>query len=1516
MNNTKTPKPGHARRDTAISLSFRLPQIPKRIQRWVSVFRDTRVRVGMGIIALVLVAAQLIVIIEPHLINHTYALGSAGNLLESKDAFLGGKLVHDVKNKEFNFNANFKPGSEQADTSGGPTISAVAHEDPAKGLRVSDPITGTDFTIKPASPLLDGRQDGDRVVYPLRDGTGWLVYTMRATSVKEDIVLDHANGNTMVMEYELALGDMFEAHLEKDGSVGVYGSNLPIGGQVSTSSEKDAELLTKARKKAAKDTLMYSIPAPVAYGPEKSNPGISVHYELAGSHLKTVATNLKKGKYPLTIDPTVTVTAQTDLFRDTNPESNTDFNATSGNISRGAVTGGVIPAWTTNANNNVTARLMHGGTIYDDYAYVAGGAGNNSTNNLNTVEYARLSTVNSSIGTWGSTTALPTALSRFQLIAYNGYLYAVGGATATTNCATVSSAVYYTRIQTNGQLSGTWNTASNALPAALCGIGAAVYNGKMYVAGGRSGSATTNGVTTVYYASFLPNGDIGSWTTEDSVLPAARYDADLQVYNGYLYIIGGSLAGTPTNTVLYAPLAADGSVYGTTSASWKSASSFGTPRNNLGSTFSATNDGFMYVQGGCATFGTQSCTAIRNEIQVAQINGDGSLGPWSDVATTIASLSRVGNTIQIWRGTVYSFAGCTSMVASTMSCTSGSTINTQSYSKVSTPGQVGPLNTTTAAPVTLYAHGAAVNNGFLYIVGGCITNSCQTGTADTTGNVSYAALNADGTVGAWTTDSTNRVNGATGLGWFSLSVFNNYLYVSGGYNNNGNGTTGNVASSNIYYVKLNANGSLASGWTTSATALSSARYSNSSVAYRGFLFVFGGCTNTGAGAGCLTYQTTTDRFTLDPTTGAPSARQTSNATVAALPTAKAAMAAALYNGYVYLAGGAATGSGQTDVILYARITDAGAIASWINGASGTTGTLVNVLRRASAVAINGYLYVVGGHDGGTNTTYGDIEIGKINVSTGNIDNNFTNSVIQVTPRWDGRAAFANGYIYNTGGCSSGAPPASCGTRSSLNEYVEVFNAGNKGTSTWSSPANVYTTNRGNLTATAYEGYIYIAGGCTSVTVGTTFANGFCSTGNNTTAYAALNPDGSIGAWTAGPNLTASNSRVGGCLVADNNTLYYVGGEDSSVTAVNSVLYSQIGGSGVPGSWAATTTNLTGARAWHGCTIFADRIYVTGGEDSTATEQSNVLYSPDISAGGNITGSWTTSATAFTGARAHHVTVAVAGYLFVIGGDNGGTNALFDVQSVQLSPSTGALTGSWQYSNEMPQGVSYQSGYAANGYIYLFGGRTTATNCINNTYVAAVNTSGRLGQWSQAVNNFTTARFGAAEAFYNGYYYVLGGHTCSALVTTNVIQAGGQQSQAMKALLSKYADLNGNGKPWKYVTYLTNAVNGGVDIEKWRLRYKSSFESTNSWGATTTVAPLTNQATYTVSALDASSANIKLARWWFFAMDINMETSFAFTDDTQPTIFQYGFYYSPPPAKRLMHGRDFRDQTQQGLDAHP
>ena len=77
------------------------------------------------------------------------------------------------------------------------------------------------------------------------------------SGVKEDIILNTPQGDEAEYGYKLELPAGTEARLESDGSLGVYGVSTSLLGNVTTSSEKDAELLQKARTNGEKTTLLF-----------------------------------------------------------------------------------------------------------------------------------------------------------------------------------------------------------------------------------------------------------------------------------------------------------------------------------------------------------------------------------------------------------------------------------------------------------------------------------------------------------------------------------------------------------------------------------------------------------------------------------------------------------------------------------------------------------------------------------------------------------------------------------------------------------------------------------------------------------------------------------------------------------------------------------------------------------------------------------------------------------------------------------------------------------------------------------------------------------------------------------------------------------------------------------------------------------------------------------------------------------------------------------------------------------
>lgn len=1582
---------------TQLSVHVRLVEVSRRTQFVV--------RSVIFVLVLVVTFTYILPIITEKLADRIYPLTAPESaLLPSDDPVLKKDISYDAQTAAYQFQQSNSPSvsapvNSEALGSGSTMMRASIPTNPDNGVSVTDPINNITFKMTPEFDLHTAKQQSSHVYYSFENGTGQLVYSPQAADMLEDLVLQSSPGNTTDYNYQLSLGNSMVAREESDGSINVYGSSISNFSGASADNSKDTKLLAAAELHAKKNKLLFTIPSPTVRETNRGTSVVHAFYSLLnegkqGTILRLTATNLDKAHYPIDIDPTVTVQSAAQIFRDTNGESNVDFNASNGSISRGAVNGGVFSdstGWTTNANNLNTARFLDSSVISNGYVYVAGGAGNNSSSNLNSIEYAQISTANNTIGTWSTTTTLPASLSQFHILTYNGYLYVLGGSTTSTGCASPTANVYYNPTQPNGALASSW-TSTTSLPTALCSFGAAIYDNYIYVVGGQntSGSGSGNSSTAyVYYAPINPNGSIGSWssttvgTYTTPALPQAVYDDDVQIYNNHIYVIGGMDSTTPLSTIYEAAISESGANIGDIYGSWTSLSNTFvsadeptittlTLSNLGGGSFSAVNDGYMYVSGGCTSVNTTDlyCNTTAGNVSgntyVAQINADGTLGPWSLIASSNSD-TEVGGSLEVFGSFLYDVAGCSVMnttASINISCANSDTLNTQKYAQIQSAGQIGPVSNATSSgsvvtlPNGLYQNAAVVNDGYLYAIGGCLTASCDSGTADTSSAIYYAKISSNGSIGTWST-SSYTINGTGGLAAIdeAAAVYDGYVYVFGGYNYTG-GTdfqTTSSASDVVWYAQFSTTSHDLTGNFTPYTThtLAQGTYSMDAIADRGYVYAFGGCQATQHNAGCSTYYRTA--YTLAVGTSGPGALTT---TTNNLPTAQvaactsigtganklnttadcypgeAAMGIAMYNDYIYLIGGASGNNGQSVIIEYMDIATPGTLGSWTDATSYLPDSSAigyyAALRRTMALAYNDYLYVVGGHDGDVNITSPNIDIGQINLTTGNITSESTSSQVLATKEWDGGVTFADGTAYVVGGCYAGNPPTTCTNGSTSNNDTQIFqiyNADNDGTASWNNASNTYSSsaNSVGLSSVAYNGYIYTAGGCSSGFSLAAFPS--CSTtvnsGSSTSNfYAPINPDGSIGTWTAGPTLAGGSAF--GCLMEANSYLYYIGGQTTGSTnpALTTVSYSLIGANGVPGTWN-TTTVLSAARTQMGCDSFSGTLYVVGGTagGSTPTPQTTVYYAQPSASTGLIS-SWSSFSTGLTTGRAGVSVVAAGGYLYVFGGN---TSSTFynEVDFIPINPSTGNSNGSWATTSYFPTPTSFMGSAVANGYIFLYGGNTSTTvaaaSCSSYTYIAPILSTGNLGPWSVGVNNFTTARMSMGSAYYNGNYYLSGGDNCGTetgnadIITTNVIQYGGEQSQVIGGFFTRYADLGGDAEPELFLAFVTNAQNDSVNVEYWQASYITSTYETNSWGASTAIPNVTSGTVTNVYAYNSSDTNVYLNRYLQLAFSMTQTKSFTFPDSTPPSVNSYYFYYSPAPQNRLRNGMDFQDEQQQGFD---
>lgn len=1048
-----------------------------------------------------------------------------------------------------------------------------------------------------------------------------------------------------------------------------------------------------------------------------------------------------------------------------------------------------------------------------------------------------------------STYNMPAGRRGHNMVAYNGYLYVMGGLDTSGNR---TSTVYIAKLGANGEPQLWHPTDTNKdnwvywyTDSGLNGgtaksyFGAVAYNNRMYIVGGDT-NASPNGITTVEYANINPNGTLGSWsTTGMDVLPggAGTHMLNVLAYNDTLYAIGGFEGAITSSanmraTVYYTKLNSDG-----TMNDWQQTSSFTTARASFGGMFTAIWGAYIYLAGACTGVnGSGYCTSYASDTQLASINADGTIDDWADIDGLVNT--RIGYNLLAWQGGLYRFGGCTEQSASTGVC--GSTLADVDYGVVNPAGEVSTVSISSASGAGNCTGGtpydcdlpppgddageagnmlsmSTIHNGYLYVIGGCIDYDCD-GTSpagddsDVTGNTAYVSIGANGQLakpdvcsgtlyGAWCVDSTNKINNTgsnttDGVAAGGITTFNNRIYVIGGTNGNGLVT-------NIYYNSTNKDGSFTGAWSTvDMTTAGIAEDISYTYAYArsnpssagsnpGNLYVFGGCGTMGTGAGCSSdYESEVYKCNIATSGSVSGCTTTGQLQIDSELGDETDQGLGLHSGtvyanYIYLIGGYSSGVPDRDTVFYAKFDNSNNVVSVTTSAAGgnnddwieSPNDLSVGRRRGFSFGYNGHIYSTGGYDDSGTGIIPFIEWSKLDVSDGSNDA-FVTSTVTINQRWGLTMTISNGYAYVIGGCDVGTSPSGCSSFETSVQTFQLFN-NNSGTGDTYTAFTDDTLNFGNNrrggSSAILNGYLYLAGGCTSSTEP-------CTTAVSTVGWTPLDPDnGAPGTWqgTSGTCGTSTSNlpavRVWGKLVTAGGQLYYLGGQTSTATAEQSTVYytdsissgtpvwnctAASGGIGDTASQAAQERTKLGAAVWN------DRIYVVGGLNSSATVTNTVYVSPQLSSGGNIAADSWTSTTAFNVARSQMAVTAYANNLYLFGGYDG-TNYLSDSQFTQIN--SDGTVDSWSYTTSLPGPLADADAFSENGYVYVVGGRSAASSCepqvisspiSANTTIASGNNPTGIGEWYESNESYGSGRYGAAAAVYHGKLY-LGTGGCAA-----------------------------------------------------------------------------------------------------------------------------------------------------------
>lgn len=1345
--------------------------------------------------------------------------------------------------------------------------SANFNTNPKDGISVTD--TNTDITINliPKFVSAEGKvAPGKQVVYPF--GKNQLVYSLKYNGLKEDIIIPEFTDDELNHKFELVLPVGAEARLESNGDIGIYAAEGTLFGEVSYGSDADRELVEKARENSEKNNLIASIPAPIikesngtehtdksvfklsdrttektesnADVPEEIKDKVESSTTINKYTLSIESKQLKDLSYPISVDPTFQITSAAD-FTDLETKDGVEIDTTNNLIRRGSMTGGTVASWS--AGTVLPDELLGFGTIVNNgYMYIIGG---DDATVRQDVDYVKLNTngtfaANSGCGTtWCSATSLPTEGRRFfGAAAYNGYVYVMGGNGSST---TYLDSVIYAKINKDGTL-GAWTTTASITVARRILTGIA-YEGYLYNFGGYAGAGGGFDQNRSEYARLNADGSIASdsgcgssWCANPN-MPTTRTGVGVAAYNGWLYLVGGTSGNsTEYSTVYYARVNGDGTL-----GSWITTSSMNSARYSHGV---EVWNGYIYATGGCTDVSSGNCTAYTNTVEYAPINANGSLGAWqyTDSFTTISS--QHGSAM--WNGYLYVMGGCIAGL-----CTYTDRVQ---YTAISSAGALedGSWSTTTTFSESARRwHNMHVYNGYLYIIGG------RTWQPFFRNNVQYAQINANGTIGAWTVDTDNFSSGRRN---FASEIYGGYIYISGGM-------TSDVSSSDIdtvEYAAINSDGSIGS-WSTT-TSLPTEVAWHDMFAANGYLYSVGGA-----------FYNDVMRATINSSTGAIG----SWSSAGAMPFQTSDITVLLHNGYVYLVGGcsgtngACPGGGGSSsdyvtTVRYATVNSNGTIGGWTTTSSYTSGRYAN-----DAFIYNGYLYMSGGLDNTTATAFDDVQLAPIN-SDGSLGS-FSYTEDLPDTYVSHTTVAHNGYMYVAGGETSGGTTA-------IVSYQEINNGGQGSPTTFSAGLSLgFGQNRKQHASVAYNGYLYVLGGCTGTSP--------CSSVTPTIRYSAISPTGSMGAF-ADTTTSLSGNRYNHYAFVLNGRMYVAGGVNSSGTVLTSIHYIDIQSNGnINTSWTTDDTALPTTGLGPGMALNDNVLYMLGGASSETTTRYAVINTST----GDV-GSFSTS-TALPQGRYMMWTVIYKDYIYAIGG-NSAAGRLRTVYYAQLNVDN--TIGTWKATSQIGNALnspSLTASFALNGYMYIVGGES-ASGQYNRTQFAAILPAGGLGDWQTGPASGLTAHGNMAATQYNGYLYQTGGQV-TGTDPTPLTRYAAIQSIPRIGSFSKFYDFEAGVRPEKLITRglkqtgSTLAGSGGYNVS-----------CDNSAWASAGVIPDMGLGSADMLTLSLPGGTT-LARCIGFSYQLDDTYSAIFPDTgNQSYITDFDMYYISNPGTRLRGSINF------------
>ena len=170
---------------------------------------------------------------------------------------------------------------------------------------------------------------------------------------------------------------------------------------------------------------------------------------------------------------------------------------------------------------------------------------------------------------------------------------------------------------------------------------------------------------------------------------------------------------------------------------------------------------------------------------------------------------------------------------------------------------------------------------------------------------------------------------------------------------------------------------------------------------------------------------------------------------------------------------------------------------------------------------------------------------------------------------------------------------------------------------------------------------------------------------------------------------------------------------------------------VPGTTSPwqSETSMTYQRNQSSAAAYNGYLYSIGGSGG---EDNKVLYAP-ISGNGSV-GAWTVNSNDIPSSLYRHTAVVNDGYVYVLGGRDGGA-----VNGVYYAPiNLDGSVGAWQTETDtLPISMYYLSSFVYNDYIYIVGGNDNSV-ARDEVFSAPINGDGSIGAWVESDNTLPAA----------------------------------------------------------------------------------------------------------------------------------------------------------------------------------